>query len=589
MQIDNDSSISLYIHFTDNTNLISSNGACLVRYLNNNMEEITYYNAGAVSRAPWYITGAKYIRVVFDENKGNFDNFKNKTIENIILTYSKYSNIKTNYIPNDNDSIKHITIVPYQKTDKFDFEYTRTGTTTTVKAIIPKNVGFMYDNNRLFYLNEDTEYTTTFENTSTTTFSLYFNSISKEFVWFITYSGIISDKIILKNYFFVTTVYFYIGISKGKYITNIHYLCKYDYAKEDAISEIYENIDNTDDTVENIDILSLNKDKEIYIINSARKYCNWSDRDSIQNLLTLAIFTDIHGDEANLKNYLKFCNYYNSYIDDKLCLGDMVNNLFIHDITYWDNIDEAKYILRTIGNHDTWIKDANGALVSTNKEDVYNKFFKNKFENFGNIVQPSNAEETFCMSYYKDYTAQKVRLIILDCMYFDSDQYNWLDSVLKDALANELHVAICTHYNITKQLEPIPNNNFYSLDYAYNNLVVKSNYNSCINLVDNYINDGGKFITWFSGDSHYDACGIYTSANTGNKQLNLTFENASANSIWNDSNRIANTKTQDSFNIVSIDTYSNLIKVVRIGNDCDRYLRDKKYFSYNYLTHQVMN
>ena len=42
------------------------------------------------------------------------------------------------------------------------------------------------------------------------------------------------------------------------------------------------------------------------------------------------------------------------------------------------------------------------------------------------------------------------------------------------------------------------------------------------------------------------------------------------------------TITQDCFNILSVDTYKNLIKITRIGANYDRYMRRKNTLSWDY-------
>ena len=86
--------------------------------------------------------------------------------------------------------------------------------------------------------------------------------------------------------------------------------------------------------------------------------------------------------------------------------------------------------------------------------------------------------------------------------------------------------------------------------------------------VDAFISSGGDFICWMHGDSHYDYQGVIKGHPA---QYCIAFENASLNSQWNDSVRIRGSKSQDSFNFVTFDTNSKLIKIVRVGNNSDRY------------------
>lgn len=301
------------------------------------------------------------------------------------------------------------------------------------------------------------------------------------------------------------------------------------------------------------------------------------------NVLSLSVFTDIHHDKENLERYIDFCNNYDSKINEKLCLGDMVSAKFSDDFTFWTNLSGSNNILCTVGNHDTWV-DGTTTGGSVAKTDVYNKFFANNIANWG-VTQPTSASYSGLMYYYKDYAEHNVRLIVLDCMFYDDAENSWFVSVLADAKEKGLHVICASHYQPSRVLERIENCNFYSTQYNYTNMVTFDT-RACAN-VDAFIGNGGKFIAWLCGDTHWDAFGEINGAN--GKQLVLTFECACAhNSRWYDSARIKGTLSQDSINFVAIDTYSGLIKVVRVGNNSDMYLKKKDCFCYDYQTHKLI-
>lgn len=310
---------------------------------------------------------------------------------------------------------------------------------------------------------------------------------------------------------------------------------------------------------------------------------DWDPATTSPAPLILGLITDIHADGVNLKRYLEFMNKYAEIITDKLCLGDMVADRFSDDITYWDNIEGSENIIRVIGNHDTWRDDMNSPLPD--KTLVYNKYLDGKINNWG-VVQPDNAKELGLNYYYKDYANSKVRLIVIDDNYYTTEQNTWFINTLNGAKARGYHVLACEHQQSTKDLVSL-GSNFESLDFDYSKLVTRSGCDLRIQAVDDFIGHGGVFIAWLSGDSHYDKFGVYNGTN--GKQLSLVFENAHCNSYWNDSERIKGTKSQDSFNIFSVDTESNLIRIVRVGNNADRYLRNKNHICYNYKTHKIIS
>ena len=56
-----------------------------------------------------------------------------------------------------------------------------------------------------------------------------------------------------------------------------------------------------------------------------------------------------------------------------------------------------------------------------------------------------------------------------------------------------------------------------------------------------------------------------------------------------DSLKVKETNTQDSFNVISFDTKHKLIKIVRIGNHYDSFMRSKRTLVYNYETHTLIS
>lgn len=316
-------------------------------------------------------------------------------------------------------------------------------------------------------------------------------------------------------------------------------------------------------------------------LNQALRGANTGSGNS--KVLSLAVFTDIHHDGENLERYLEFCNHYNSKINEKLCLGDMVSAKYSDDFTFWTNLSGSNNILCTVGNHDTWV-DGTTTGGSVAKTDVYNKFFANNIANWG-VTQPTSASYSGLMYYYKDYAEHNVRLIVLDCMYYDDAENSWFVSVLADAKEKGLHVICASHYQPSRKLNKIEGCNFYSTQYNYTNMVTFDT--RAVANVDAFIGSGGKFIAWLCGDTHWDAFGVFNGTN--GKQLVMTVECAAAqNSRWYDSARIKGTLSQDSINFVAIDTYSNLVKLVRVGNNCDMYLKEKERFCYDYATHQLI-
>lgn len=305
-------------------------------------------------------------------------------------------------------------------------------------------------------------------------------------------------------------------------------------------------------------------------------------------LCTLSIMTDIHGYQQNLKRYIDFTKEYKQYVDDMLCLGDMVAVTWEDSMDFWSNTEGSEKIMMTIGNHDTNAvgSDSDHWYHYAGRE-AYVRYFKPYISNW-NVNQPDNAEANGYCWYYKDYANAKVRLIVLDCMYMFKDteqaQLQWFTGVLTDAKEKGLSVVAAKHYPFSV-VQDKDKNTFNSLDFKSYDGNSKSSMKDFLDAIETYISSGGEFICWLNGDSHYDFQGLITDYPN---QYAIAFENAGCNSQWNDSVRIEGTKSQDSFNFVTFDTNTKLIKVVRVGNNSDRYLRHKNYICYDYKNKKII-
>lgn len=337
----------------------------------------------------------------------------------------------------------------------------------------------------------------------------------------------------------------------------------------------------------NGDILRLN-DKDTVgqrIIQSQMHYNPYDGSTISTKILTLSVFTDIHAFDTEFKRYIRFTNAYKDYVDDRLCLGDVVRDNFPQDFTYWTNNPDADEILIVLGNHDACTNE-NGQYIVQPTLSCYNKFFKDLIGNW-NVTQPTGASTNGLCYYYKDYTDSNIRLIVLDCMHYTDAQNDWFISTLASARTAGLHVICAKHYNVSRDLTKV-DGNFYDLDLGFEKLVIgDTNNNKAQVAVSDFQVAGGAFICWLTGDAHYDAIGELTM--NGYKQLCVTFENAGCHDAWGDTARVVGEKSEDSFNIVSIDTYSHLLKIVRVGNDLNRFLQSKQYMCYNYQTNEVIS
>lgn len=340
-------------------------------------------------------------------------------------------------------------------------------------------------------------------------------------------------------------------------------------------------------------ILSLNPKDTVgnLVIQAKRHLANWHKQGTYNDILSMMVFTDLHADKVNLERIIKFDDEYSLYIDDYIQLGDIVDDNYGNDFSFFSNLPFSKKIMSAIGNHDTRA-DVDERETADNQWnlhagiDAYNKYFA-PFSSYwlANVIQPTNAASNGLCYYYKDYASSKLRLIVLDCMKYTTEQLAWFTNSLTNAISLGYSVVVAQHSNFGGYTRL---GNFSSLDdsYADKSGGGDGNVDDYLNAVDTFINNGGKFICWLSGHMHVDCSGWIA---YHNNQLAFVFECAKCSGEYSDGDRVLGEKSQDSFNIISVDTNANLIKVVRIGNDCDRYLRSRKSIVVNYLTKEIVS
>lgn len=330
-----------------------------------------------------------------------------------------------------------------------------------------------------------------------------------------------------------------------------------------------------------------NKDDFMNLVKQSKRGYNDGYKVNVHGTLQIGIITDVHGYSYNFERFTAICKELG--IDNMLSLGDMVHLSAEDDYSYVSNTTDGEKVLMVLGNHDSWNTWSEKKVMTATE--CYTKYFKPLISNWGLTNTAENR-----LYYYKDFTINdsksgtdgKVRLFILDCMHWDTTQLNWLQSGLNDALTNSIHVIIGSHYQFTQSQTAI-DIGFNSLDYGFDklNYVGGTSYTGITTMVDTFKKNGGNFIAYISGHAHFDKLGEFSGTN--GKQLCITFENGGCESEWGDSYRKYSLQNEDSFNIISIDVYSKLIKVVRYGNIIDRNLRSKKYFVYNYGTNKLIS
>ena len=329
-----------------------------------------------------------------------------------------------------------------------------------------------------------------------------------------------------------------------------------------------------------------------------------------QPAVSLLHFSDIHGDTTAMENISAYAERNGSSIDDIINTGDTVNAYYGDDA--WTNI--KKYgldaALFAVGNHDR--RTTNG-YKTVPVADAYATFFENV--DAWEVFQPEGAEENHLMYYYKDYAAG-VRLIVLDGEAQDENQVEWLTNTLADARANDLTVVVAAHY--------VPGN--FSEDYIVGTPWGKSTFHAAHNsrleeinstfkmggeypqAVQDYIDAGGKFAIWLCGHYHLDLFAYawkgwgrnmstdeegnyYTDGN--NKvycgKSDILFSTINKAGMHNADSSADRSKVVHCANVVTIQPSLNVIKIIRVGINIDKWLRPINVLVYDYVQKKVIS
>lgn len=297
--------------------------------------------------------------------------------------------------------------------------------------------------------------------------------------------------------------------------------------------------------------------------------------------LVLCHFSDIHGDGINLKRILEFYNNYKAYFTDIIHTGDIVYDNFNDGFEFWKNTEGSNIILNCIGNHDSSRKEEDNYIQDITSKQCFDKFFKGQIENW-NCVQPESAEDLGLCYYYKDYSDSKIRLVVLDCMHYTDNQNSWFSQVLTEAKDKNYSVLVANHYQ-GGTLKCDESCTFQSPLWVHADAMINEKASAT---VDSFMNAGGEFIAWICGHTHRDLFGVLEKYP---EQTCIAIDCGFCNDYWNDSFRRSGTKSQDCFNIMSINQSLNTFSIYRVGNNIDLQLRSKKCLVYNYATHKVIS
>lgn len=327
-------------------------------------------------------------------------------------------------------------------------------------------------------------------------------------------------------------------------------------------------------------IIDLNRDVESFVIQASASRTQFfkSKFDDKYSVLQFLHFSDVHMRLDCWDRVIEYLNYYKDYISFALHTGDYCeDSQERYNDLYRDGIKAERVVYNCIGNHDTNSVDRETRVRTiTTKDKPYSLLFNHMDGwdvNFFDVEYP--------MSYYKDFPESNIRMIVLDCYYDIEEQKKQLAKILEDAREKGLYVITAMH-ELTCAIEESFGVTFNTIN-DYNSLVGKPGRRAYEQIIVDFVNAGGVHICHFAGHDHHDGFGL-----TESGILNSIVPCATTWSGWCDGKRIEGTKTQDCFNIVSIDPNLKLLKLIRVGDNSDHYLREKRLLCFDFANRKVI-
>ena len=325
-------------------------------------------------------------------------------------------------------------------------------------------------------------------------------------------------------------------------------------------------------------IVALNRDIEPYIVQaSATRSIYFKDKFGDPFVpLQFVHLSDIHFVQELWDRMIEYVNHYSEYFSFALHTGDYCgNSQSVYSDCYGNAPACQVPIFNCVGNHDTI---ATKFATEQQPKDTTHALLFNHTEGWDvNFMDIPHS-----MTYYKDFPESNVRLIVLDLYYHLEEQKPWLRTLLDDARENGLHVITAAHQP-TGEINDTYGVTFHTMN-DYISICGREKTSFFEEEIVKFIQSGGHFICHLAGHLHHDMFGL-----TDAGVLNVTVPCATSWPNWCDGKRVKGTRTYDCFNAVCVDVNLGLLKIVRIGDGVDHYLRSRRVLCFDYINKKVIS
>lgn len=333
-----------------------------------------------------------------------------------------------------------------------------------------------------------------------------------------------------------------------------------------------------------LDIIALNggRTKLEYKLKTINKIPYNAIQEEQKKSLVLLHFTDLHNSQYDFNRIYKFYTQFKEYINDMIHTGDFV-------LGHWESINNNPFsstlggseVLNVLGNHDAY------DFLHIESDSIDNRWITAKKcydKYFAPYIESWNVQYTPDVCYwYKDYIEQGVRLIAVDCIHWDNTQKEWFTNIIEDARVKYLAVIVASHYCAHKSYIPNRECSFQNLWMEPSNRL-NAEAAAIVNESMQHESNPLQFICWLFGHEHND--------NFGNlkdypKQFAIGLESATSWDEW-DKDSYREGKNKDSFNIMQVNTSNGILSILRIGNNIDKYMREKNCLCLDYINGKLI-
>lgn len=340
----------------------------------------------------------------------------------------------------------------------------------------------------------------------------------------------------------------------------------------------------------NDSILELNRDVEPFVIQASRQRAPlWGERFWKDKYVPLAFVhaSDMHANLDTWNRMVEYANHYSDFLSFVLHTGDYCGG---SQKIYTDMMAEGTAcnlpVYHCPGNHDCELGEGGWHLGE--KSVTHDLLFRH-CENWNAQFMPCEHS----MNYFVDFRKSNLRLIVLDQYYDTWPARSWLLGVLNDALDQGLHVVTAMHEPTGYIRQPYPTT-FHTADdhqavfdaYELERTEFDFDHRGRVlfeDVIAHFIKKGGNYVCNLCGHSHHDEFGP-TEAGV----LNVVVANGTDWDVLSDSRRVKGTRSYDCFNVVAVDTELCLLKLVRIGDNVDHFMRKKTALCFDYRSKQLI-